>query len=94
MGINGYKYKEDGNKVSDLVLARETENIDLIIGGHTHTFLDANILVKNKSNGDVLVNHVGWAGIVLGRLDFDFLKFKNKNLAKFHTVFIGEKTSE
>ncbi len=33
----GYKY--DHNKVSDMTLAKETENIDLIIGRHTHIFL-------------------------------------------------------
>ena len=32
----GYDY--DYNKVSDKVLAKESEGIDLIIGGHTHTF--------------------------------------------------------
>ena len=34
----GYDYKE--NKVSDTILSEKTQNIDLIIGGHTHTFLD------------------------------------------------------
>ena len=90
----GYKYKEDANRMSDLILAKETDNIDLIIGGHTHTFLDAPVVLKNKSGSDVLVNQVGWAGIILGRLDFEFSKLKNKNLAKSHTVVVGKKTSE
>ncbi len=90
----GYKYKEDQNRMSDLILAKETDNIDLIIGGHTHTFMDAPVVLKNKSGSDVLVNQVGWAGIILGRLDFEFSKLKNKNLAKSHTVVIGKKTSE
>lgn len=88
----GYQYKD--NKVSDLVLAKETENIDLVIGGHTHTFLDAPVLVKNKQGSDVLVNQVGWAGIVLGRLDFEFSGYKKKNLMKSHTVLVGKKTNE
>ncbi len=90
----GYKYKDGDNKVSDLVLAAETEHIDLIIGGHTHTFLEAPTTVKNKVGSDVLVNQVGWAGIVLGRLDFEFSKYKNNSLAKSHTVVVGKKTSE
>jgi len=90
----GYKYKEDENKVCDLILAKETENIDLIIGGHTHTFLDAPVVVKNKTGSDVLINQVGWAGIVLGRLDFEFSRFRNKNLSNSHTVIVGKKTSE
>ncbi len=90
----GYQYKDNKNKVSDEVLAKETSNIDLIIGGHTHTFLDAPVLYKNKSGSDVLVNQVGWAGIILGRLDFDFSVQKKKNLSKSHTVVVGEKTNE
>ena len=90
----GYKYKEDENRVCDLILAKETENIDLIIGGHTHTFLDAPVVVKNKTGSDVLINQVGWAGIVLGRLDFEFSRLRNKNLSNSHTVIVGKKTSE
>jgi 5'-nucleotidase len=88
----GYKYTE--NKVSDLILAKETEHVDLIIGGHTHSFLDEPTLVKNKIGSDVLVNQVGFAGIILGRLDFEFSKQKKKNLLKSHTVVVGKKTIE
>lgn len=83
----GFKYAN--SKVSDEVLARESENIDLIIGGHTHTFFDTPLVYKNKKDDDVIVNQVGWAGIVLGRLDFEFSKFKTKKLVKSHTVLIG-----
>ena len=78
----------------DLILAKETENIDLILGGHTHTFFDEPVTLKNKSGSDVLINQVGWAGIVLGRLDFEFSKLKGKNLTKTHTVVVGKKTNE
>ena len=71
----GYAYKT--NKVSDLVLAKENEYIDLIIGGHTHTFLDKPTTVRNKKNKITLVNQVGWAGINLGRIDF-FIDVKNE----------------
>lgn len=88
----GYKY--ENNKISDLVLAKETENIDLILGGHTHTFLDAPVTVKNKAGADVLVNQVGWAGIVLGRLDYEFSRYKKNNFSKAHTVVVSKKTRE
>ena len=88
----GYQYKN--NKVSDEILAKETENIDLIIGGHTHTFMDEPAVLKNKNGSDVLVNQVGWAGIILGRLDFEFAGYKSKDLTKSHTVVVGEKTNE
>lgn len=66
----GYSYK--GNQVSDLVLAEQTENIDLIVGGHTHTFLEKPTLVKNLKNQAVLVSQAGWAGLLLGRIDVYF----------------------
>ncbi|EAS18831.1 putative phosphoesterase, 5'-nucleotidase precursor [Flavobacteria bacterium BBFL7] len=64
----GYSYRVD--RVSDLSLAAATSGIDLIIGGHTHTFLDAPEVVKNASGKDVMVNQVGCYGINLGRIDF------------------------
>ncbi len=88
----GYQYKEK-NIVSDEILAKETENIDLIIGGHTHTFLDNPVSFKNKNGGDVIINQVGFAGIILGRLDFEFSKFSGKKLVKNHNISVSQKTS-
>lgn len=68
----GYDYKNDANKVSDLKLAAATSGIDLIIGGHTHTFLDKPTVVKNADGKEVLVNQTGCYGINLGRIDFYF----------------------
>jgi len=82
------------NKVSDKRLATETENIDLIIGGHTHTFLQAPIVYKNKKGDDVLVNQVGWAGINLGRLDFNFSKYSKKKLSEASSITVTKKTEE
>lgn len=66
----GYSYKS--NKIDDLKLATQTKDIDLIIGGHTHTFLEQPTVVENLENRKVLVNQVGWAGINVGRIDFYF----------------------
>ena len=66
----GYTYKDD--KVSDLKLAAHTRDIDLIIGGHTHTFLEKPTEVKNLDGKTTLVNQVGTGGINLGRVDFIF----------------------
>jgi 5'-nucleotidase len=88
----GYKYSD--NRVSDQVLARDSENIDLVIGGHTHTFMNKPEVLKNRKGDDVLVNQVGWAGLVLGRLDFDFTRENRKKLAGSRTIIIGEKPRE
>ena len=71
----GYSYKTE--KVSDLMLAKKTKDIDLIIGGHTHTFLTEPTVVKNSADKNCLVNQVGYAGINLGRIDFYVEKGEN-----------------
>ncbi len=68
----GYKYKDEPDKICDTKLATLTKDIDLIIGGHTHTFLDKPTVLKNTVGQDVLVNQVGCYGINLGRIDFYF----------------------
>ncbi len=74
----GYSYESD--KVSDMKLAASTKDIHLIIGGHTHTFLEEPTAVENAAGGITLVNQVGWAGVQLGRLDFEIegSKFSKK----------------
>ncbi|GEJ45581.1 bifunctional UDP-sugar hydrolase/5'-nucleotidase [Chryseobacterium sp. ON_d1] len=73
----GYDYKEEPNKISDKILAANTENIDIILGGHTHTFLPEPQSFTNRQGKNVLVNQVGWAGLLLGRIDFYFDINKN-----------------
>lgn len=65
-------YEPRLNKMCDKVLATETSNIDLIIGGHSHTFMPKAEKWTNKEGKVVLINQVGWAGLMLGRLDFLF----------------------
>ncbi len=74
----GYNYRNDPDKISDLTLAKKTKDIDLIIGGHTHTFLDKPTIVTNKAGAQTLVNQVGAYGINLGRIDFYFDHNKKK----------------
>ncbi len=88
----GNQYKTS-NKVSDEILAKESHFIDLIIGGHTHTFLEKPIVYKNKEGNDVIVNQVGFAGIILGRLDYEFSKFSGKKMANSHSISVSQKTA-
>ena len=67
----GYDYAT-ADKPNDLTLAAKTRFTDLIIGGHTHTFLDRPTIVSNSKGREVLVNQVGCFGIHLGRIDFYF----------------------
>ncbi|WP_298153289.1 bifunctional UDP-sugar hydrolase/5'-nucleotidase [Flavobacterium sp.] len=82
----GYAYKDDPEKICDLKLAAQTKDIDLIIGGHTHTFLDKPTIVKNLDGNDVLVNQVGCYGINLGRIDFYFDQDQKSNVSRVISV--------
>lgn len=88
----GFQYKEN-NLISDKVLAAESEYIDLIIGGHTHTFLNEPVMVKNKKQSDVVINQVGWGGINLGRLDYNFSSVNKKKFVESRVVRVEKKTS-
>jgi 5'-nucleotidase len=68
----GYYYKNKPDRVCDLNLAKATKDIDLIIGGHTHTFLPKPTIEKNSVGKNVLVNQVGAYGLYLGKVDFYF----------------------
>ncbi len=71
----GYEYQS--HKIDDLKLAKQTKFTNLIIGGHTHTFLDKPTVVKNNNHTNVLVNQVGCFGVNLGKIDFYFDSEKN-----------------
>jgi 5'-nucleotidase len=68
----GFIYKDEPSRISDLTIARNTKDIDLIIGGHTHTFLNKPYIEKNSEGKEVLVNQVGCYGLNLGQIDFYF----------------------
>lgn len=84
----GYYYKRHPETVSDLNLAKATKDIDLIIGGHTHTFLPKPTIVKNVADKNMLVNQVGCYGLYLGRIDFYFDEF-NQKTSKETTILVG-----
>ena len=74
----GYYFKRNPDKICDLNLAKQTKNIDLIIGGHTHTFLPKPTITKNAIGENMLINQVGKWGLNVGRIDFYFDELKNK----------------
>lgn len=84
----GYKYER--SKVSDTVLAKSTNFIDLIIGGHTHTFMNQPEPIRNLRGQETLINQVGFAGINLGRIDFIFDRQKRQKITYSSDLqFIG-----
>lgn len=62
-----------GHAPDDLSLPGQVPGIDVIIGGHSHTFLEAPVKVK-QAEGETIINQVGFGGVNLGRLDFACLR--------------------
>jgi len=84
----GLSYSE--NKISDMVIAGETSMTDLIIGGHTHSFLAEPVIEKNKAGKQVIVNQASWGGLVLGKIDFVFERSGNrKEVAVANNIIVG-----
>jgi len=75
----GHQYQND--KISDTELAKLTSNIDLIIGGHTHTLLKEPLILNNYLGEEVIINQVGSSGVFVGKIDFNFTN-NNKNIDK------------
>lgn len=73
-------------KVDDLDLARASKDIDIIIGGHSHTFVDPKTpektpyWVKNAAGRDVLVAQTGKYGRNVGYIKLDLSDFAGRNI--------------
>ncbi|MEX0994402.1 MAG: metallophosphatase [Balneolaceae bacterium] len=63
----GYRYEDQ--KIDDRKLASRVSGINLIIGGHTHTFLDRPERVVSPDGSQTLITQAGHSGIRLGRID-------------------------
>ena len=63
---------EGKGKPNDKDLVAETSNIDFVIGGHSHTFMERPIELTNKAGTKVPVFQVGFAGINLGMVELTF----------------------
>ncbi len=84
----GFKYEND--KMCDATLARHSKNIDIILGGHTHTFLDIPMKYRNSDGEEVIVAQVGWAGIKLGRIDYVFSRKSKRKMVDSAALTIGK----
>lgn len=83
----GYAYANNPEKISDVNLAKKTKDIDLIIGGHTHTFLDKPTTIKNIEEKTVIINQVGCFGVNLGRIDILF-EAQKKGFTTSRTIIV------
>jgi 5'-nucleotidase len=67
LGLEEYE-----GKPGDISVAQLVDGIDLIIGGHSHSFLDSPLHVTNNSGWTTVINQVGFAGLFVGHIMLDF----------------------
>lgn len=60
----------------DEMLVHQTRNIDVVLGGHSHTFRDEPAVFPNLDGKDVPVSHTGKNGIYVGKVDLNFERLK------------------
>jgi len=61
--------KSRGDQPGEQDIAAQTSGIDVILGGHSHTFFDAPQLARNADGHPVVVHQAGWAGVRMGRIE-------------------------
>lgn len=61
---------------ADLNLAESTKGIDLIVGGHSHTYMKEPATRKNLDNKEVTIFQTNGRGVYVGRLDIELKKVK------------------
>jgi len=82
----GYSSKE--KQPCDYEMAKQSKNIDLIIGGHSHTLLKNAVKLYNSDGKIIYIGQVGWGGVYLGRFDFYIDKPGGKKLVENNTIKI------
>jgi len=75
----GYKY-DDQDRMSDIKLAQQVDDIDLIVGGHTETFMKQPKIIEKKDGSFTVINQAGYRGIMLGQVTFEFDRKRHKIL--------------
>jgi len=65
----GYEEHNPGD-VTDPVLCSRTRNIDLVVGGHSHTFLKEMAWHPNVDGVPVPVVQAGWMGVEIGQFNY------------------------
>ena len=75
IGLTHMGYSPYGDEVdSDLLLAEGVAGIDVIIGGHSHTFLDPSPMVTSDINPDgTLIAQAGRYALNLGKVNVGFI---------------------
>lgn len=65
----GYLSRGGDGQLRDDRLPENVEGVDLVLGGHSHTFLDELVTLPRRGGGVTRITQQGWGGMRLGRVD-------------------------
>jgi len=66
----GFENPEDCMDIpSDVIVAENSHNLDFIVGGHSHTFMEEPVVVKDLDGKEVPIVQTGRRGYCVGRFD-------------------------
>lgn len=77
--------------MDDRKLAASSTHIDVIIGSSSRTFMKRPAIVLNKNKSEVIINHAGHSGIVLGKISIKFNNDRQKQGVEFVNTMVGLK---
>lgn len=60
----------------DIELAKKTRQVDIFIGGHSHTYMKEPKFVKDMDDKNVMIHQTNGRGVYVGKIDVDFEKMK------------------
>ncbi|MEX2601333.1 MAG: metallophosphatase [Balneolaceae bacterium] len=82
----GYRYED--KRIDDRKLASRVPGINLVIGGHTHTFLDHPEEILNPEGSRTWVTQMGHSGIRIGRIDLELTDegVVREHVSRYYTV--------
>lgn len=81
-------YNFNSSKVCDITLAQNSQDIDIIIGGHTHTFMDKPDMQRNLDGEAVIIHQVGWGGLRLGKIEMTFERNKRNKCVTCEGMYV------
>lgn len=84
-------YKTDEGNIGDYDLARQSKNIDMILGGHSHTLLTKPVTVMNSDSRPVIITQNAYAGVQMSRIDCYFSKSGEKLFVDDYTKKVFNK---
>jgi 5'-nucleotidase len=74
---------ENKNTPDDITLAKESTDLDIIIGGHAENFHLHAIVALNHNNSEVIIHSASGNSFDCGKIEIDFDKQGRKNHISF-----------